>query len=67
MTERSSVREILARTSAGGEVTVEGWLRTARHGKGLSFLDVSDGSSFRGLQVVVDPEPQNPANPTPVT
>ncbi len=56
MTERSSVREILARTSAGGEVTVEGWLRTARHGKGLSFLDVSDGSSFRGLQVVVDPE-----------
>jgi len=50
-----SVREILARDDAGGEVRVRGWVRTARHSKGVSFLEVSDGSCFAGLQVVVDP------------
>ena len=54
-----SVREVLSRGSAGGEVSVAGWLRTARHGKSVSFLDLSDGSSFDGLQVVVDPELPN--------
>jgi asparaginyl-tRNA synthetase len=54
-----SVREILSRDAAGGEVSVAGWLRTARHAKGVSFLDVSDGSCFDGLQVVVDPELPN--------
>ena len=34
---------------------MRGWLRTARHSKGVSFLDVSDGSCFGGVQVVVDP------------
>ena len=53
MTE--SVREILARDAPGGEVTVRGWIRTARHSKQVSFLEVSDGSCFSGLQVVVDP------------
>jgi asparaginyl-tRNA synthetase len=50
------VREILARESAGGEVRLRGWLRTARHAKGVSFLDVSDGSCFGGIQVVAAPE-----------
>ncbi len=49
------VRDLLARESAGGEVTVRGWLRSARHGKDLSFLDLSDGSCLSGIQVVVDP------------
>jgi asparaginyl-tRNA synthetase len=51
-----SIRELLARERAGGEVTVRGWLRTARHGKQTSFLEVSDGSCFAGLQVVAGPE-----------
>ena len=50
------IREILARPAAGGEVTVRGWLRTARHAKNLSFLEISDGSCFSGLQVVAGPE-----------
>ncbi len=54
-----SVREVLSRESAGGEVSVAGWLRTARHGKAVSFLDLSDGSSFHGLQIVVGPELPN--------
>jgi asparaginyl-tRNA synthetase len=50
-----SVRQILARSAPGGEVTVRGWLRSARHSKGVSFLDVSDGSCFAGIQVVAAP------------
>jgi len=49
------VRQILARPAAGGEVQVGGWLRSARHGKGVSFLELSDGSCFAGLQVVAVP------------
>ena len=51
----ASVREVLARERAGGSVTVRGWLRTTRHSKGLSFLELSDGSCFAGLQVVAEP------------
>ena len=50
-----SIRKILARDAAGGEASIRGWVRTARHSKGVSFLEVSDGSCFAGLQVVVDP------------
>jgi len=51
-----SVRSVLMRTGAGGSVTLEGWLRTARHAKGVSFLALSDGSCFAPIQVVVGPE-----------
>ena len=54
-----SVREIAARPAAGGTARVRGWVKTARHSKGVSFLEVSDGSSFDGLQVVVPPELEN--------
>ncbi len=59
MTQRTRVAEVLGRVEPGGEVTVEGWLKTARHAKGCSFLEVSDGSSLVGIQVVADPELEN--------
>ena len=40
-------------------MTLRGWVRTARHSKGVSFLEVSDGSCFAGLQVVAAPELEN--------
>jgi len=43
------VKDLLGRSEAGGEVVVQGWLRTVRHGKGVSFLDLSDGSCFAGM------------------
>jgi asparaginyl-tRNA synthetase len=55
----ASVRRILAIGSAGDEVVVRGWVRTARHSKGVSFLEVSDGSCFAGLQVVLEPDLPN--------
>ena len=53
---RETIREIFAREAAGSEVEVRGWLRTVRHSKAVSFLEVNDGSCFAGLQVVANPE-----------
>jgi asparaginyl-tRNA synthetase len=53
------VRELLERGEPGSEVAVAGWLRSARHGKEVSFLDLSDGSCLHGLQVVAGPELAN--------
>ncbi len=35
------------------DVTVRGWVRTKREGKGIAFLELNDGSSLQGLQIVV--------------
>ncbi|MCP3984199.1 MAG: asparagine--tRNA ligase [bacterium] len=53
---KPSVKSVLLEGRVGDTVTVQGWLRTARHSKALSFLDLTDGSSMAGLQVVVPPE-----------
>jgi asparaginyl-tRNA synthetase len=49
-----SVRDILAGDATKATpVTVKGWVRTRRDSKaGISFVHVSDGSSFHPLQVV---------------
>ena len=49
-----SVRDILAgRAPQGTQITVKGWVRTRRDSKaGISFVHVSDGSSFHPVQVV---------------
>jgi len=49
-----SVRAILAgQAPADAPVTVKGWVRTRRDSKaGISFVHVSDGSSFHPVQVV---------------
>ncbi len=47
-----SIRSLLERPEAGGSVVVRGWLRTVRHSKNVSFLDVNDGSCLSGLQAV---------------
>src|SRR2546421_2796050 len=52
--QQLSVREILAgRASKETPVTVKGWVRTRRDSKaGISFVHLSDGSSFHPVQVV---------------
>src|SRR3984893_3543701 len=49
-----SVREILAgEAPTNAPVTVKGWVRTRRDSKaGISFVHLSDGSSFHPVQVV---------------
>ena len=40
----------------GTKVTARGWVKTIRHSKGVSFVQLNDGSGFTDLQVVVDAE-----------
>ena len=38
----------------GKEVTIGGWIRTARASKGVGFIELNDGSFFRSVQVVFE-------------
>ena len=38
----------------GQEITAKGWVRTKRDSKGLSFIELSDGSTIKNLQVIVE-------------
>src|SRR3954453_942230 len=55
MKNQFSVREVLAgRAPQDAPVMVKGWVRTRRDSKaGFSFVNLSDGSSFHPVQVVV--------------
>jgi len=53
------IREVLASGTPGETVRVQGWLRTARHAKEVTFLELNDGSSLAGLQLVAAPELSN--------
>src|SRR6266481_4867513 len=54
MASQFTVRAILAgRAPKDAAVTVKGWVRTRRDSKaGISFVHLSDGSSFHPVQVV---------------
>src|SRR3979411_847723 len=54
MASQLTVRDVLAgRAPQDASVTVKGWVRTRRDSKaGISFVNVSDGSSFHPVQVV---------------
>ena len=54
MMRRTRVVDILNRESAGGEVLVQGWVRTRRSSKNVSFIQINDGSTLKDIQVVVD-------------
>ncbi|MEW6289824.1 MAG: asparagine--tRNA ligase [Thermodesulfobacteriota bacterium] len=48
------IKTILTEKPLNREILVQGWLKSKRDSKGLSFLDVTDGSCLAGLQVVAD-------------
>ena len=43
-----------AQQFADKTVTVCGWVRTIRVSKNIAFLELNDGSSFKGLQVILE-------------
>jgi asparaginyl-tRNA synthetase len=51
---RSRIKDILNREQAGGEVLVQGWVKTRRSSKTVSFIQISDGSTLTDMQVVAD-------------
>ena len=40
-------------------IKVAGWVKSARGGKAFGFLDLNDGSSFKGVQIVIEAEKLN--------
>ena len=56
---RIKVRDILIKgddSLLGKKVTIKGWVRTLRSQKAFSFIEVNDGSTLGGLQIVADAE-----------
>jgi asparaginyl-tRNA synthetase len=54
LTRGLPIREVLA-LPPGREVVVNGWVRTRRQSKAITFVELNDGSSFKNLQVVLEP------------
>ncbi len=42
--------------AAGGELQFSGWVKSARPQKHSAFVNISDGSTLDGLQIVCDPK-----------
>ncbi|GAB4386427.1 MAG: asparagine--tRNA ligase [Elainellaceae cyanobacterium] len=54
MTTTRRILDLLRNGQPGETITIQGWVRTKREQKDFSFLEVNDGSSMAGLQVVVN-------------
>ncbi len=54
--ERVEIRKLYenAENFTDGVITVCGWIRTNRDSKALGFMEINDGSCFKGLQVVYE-------------
>lgn len=50
---RQKIKQVL-QDKAGSSVEVKGWVRTVRHQKQFSFVEVNDGSTQGNLQVIVE-------------
>jgi asparaginyl-tRNA synthetase len=38
----------------GSEITLRGWVRSRRDSKGITFIELNDGSRFKSMQLVVE-------------
>ena len=53
--KRRKIKDILRQGKEQAEIVIMGWVRTRRDSKGgFSFLEISDGSCLKNLQVVAD-------------
>lgn len=53
--ELMKVKQALLPESIGKKVILKGWVRTRRDSKaGFSFIDLTDGSSIKGVQVIAE-------------
>ena len=52
--DRTVIAQALASAGPSDRIVVCGWVRTRRDAKGLSFLELNDGSCLANIQVVID-------------
>lgn len=50
-----SIRDIHHDKVAPGRYTFSGWVRTHRQSKNVSFIELTDGTAVKGLQLVINP------------
>lgn len=51
---RTLVKHALDATGPNDAILLQGWVRTRRDAKAFSFIELNDGSSFKGIQVIAD-------------
>ena len=51
--QRTRISEIFSSDAPLGEAVVQGWVKTRRSSRAVTFVQVNDGSTLRDLQVVV--------------
>ena len=51
---RKAIKCILHMEPGGQEVSVDGWVRTRRTSKEITFFEINDGSTIKNLQVIVE-------------
>ena len=51
--KRSKIKDIFNRGQAGEDVLVQGWVKTRRSSKSVTFIQITDGSTLQDLQIVV--------------
>ncbi|MES2695850.1 MAG: asparagine--tRNA ligase, partial [Verrucomicrobiota bacterium] len=51
---RTLVKDALVAAAPIDTLLLQGWVRTRRDAKAFSFIEVNDGSSFKGIQVIAD-------------
>ncbi|MEO1683733.1 MAG: OB-fold nucleic acid binding domain-containing protein, partial [Cyanobacteria bacterium J06631_12] len=52
MTTSQRIKHILSAGEPGETLTIQGWVRTKRPAKKFTFIEINDGSSMSGLQVI---------------
>ncbi|MBQ7541209.1 MAG: asparagine--tRNA ligase [Clostridia bacterium] len=58
MSKRIEIAQIYASPEAFADrtIAVSGWIRTVRDSKSIGFMEINDGSAFKGLQVILERE-----------
>jgi len=51
---KNIIKDILQLEPKEQEITVNGWVRTIRDSKGIAFVELSDGTTIKNLQVVIE-------------
>ncbi len=55
------LRELI-RSPKAGEVELSGWIKTVREGKNVGFIELTDGTSFKSVQLVYETEGSSAVN-----
>lgn len=53
-TKINHIRSNATKDQIGQKTTVKGWIRTVRHQKNFSFIEMNDGSCLSNLQIIAD-------------